>query len=590
MSPKKTVILIVIAVAIVLFYTQDKKKVAEEKKVEEQKKEFVTVKSDDVMALSIERNGKTIAAERDGDGWKITKPVEWAGEKFAWDTIADNLTDAKIERTFPDEGEKVTDKELEDWGLKPAHLKLTATVRDGSKEMTFKFGNHPPGTKSSVYALSSEKENQAFIIPQAVVFSSSKELRDLRDRKMVHVKFDHDDLKQVEIHNKDMDVQAKVDGNGLWILTSLGNVRADPGQLRLFFDKLNGDAQDILDDVDPKKLTEYGLADDQLASATRYKVVMGSEGITKTFYIGKYSAEHQGYLGKREGKDSLFVIKKNTFKGVKTKVEDLRPKKAIPLETYNTDVISATSHGKPLYTLRKKDYKWRMQFPHDATAERDEVDKLIRTFNDHKITSYLSSASDDAALGLDDPQLVFKVEGKDKKETVLFGKKNGSGSVYCAWPGYPDRFLIKQEILDDLLKDPLKLLTPAEQERISPKKKEKKEKEEKVLDLTKDATSEAAGSETGTASSESVVPPKAVKPATGQISSSSAQEKGQEKAPEKASKAPETSKPTAEKANAVPGVSSATKAEQNETAGSAGKTEAKKGQEKVPSGDKGQKK
>ena len=144
---------------------------------------------------------------------------------------------------------------------------------------------------------------------------------------------------------------------------------------------------------------------------------------------------------------------------MKETIEDLRPSKAIPLQKFNTDIIRATAEGEPLYAIEKVDYKWRMKIPHDATAERDAVDALLEAFNDKKISSYLKDASGDADLGLDNPQLVIYVEGDDKSETVLFGNRDGAGSVYAAWAGYPDRFLLDQEILDELKKDPLDLLT-----------------------------------------------------------------------------------------------------------------------------------
>ena len=102
----------------------DKDNVAEKKAAEELEKEFVAVESKDVMKLTIDRGGNQVAAERDGEDWRIVDPVEWPGDKFAWKTIADNLASAKINRRFPDEGEDLTDKQLEMWGLAEPQLKL----------------------------------------------------------------------------------------------------------------------------------------------------------------------------------------------------------------------------------------------------------------------------------------------------------------------------------------------------------------------------------------------------------------------------------------------------------------------------------
>lgn len=479
MSTTKTIVLLVVAIAVVLFYMKDKVNVAEKKAAEELKKEFVAQESEDVMKLAIDREGQQVTAERDGEDWKLVDPVEWPGDKFAWNAIADNLTSAKINRQFPDEGEELTDKQREMWGVADPQLKLTATVRDESKEITLEFGNNPPNSKSSVYAISSEKEDKVFIIPQSVVTSCSKELHDLRDLTIFDIDFNT--VTQFEVSNKSIVFVAKKDASGKWVLPDHDGIRAAGENVSTYVSKMNLKAFKILDNVPAERVQELGLADDQLASATRHRAVT-ADGSSHLFHVGAFLEDDEAYVGKREGTDSLFVIKKYFFESVKETIEEMRPSKAVPLQKYNTDIIRATADGEPLYAIEKIDYNWRMGFPHDATAERDNVDALLTAFNDNKISSFLESASSDADLGLDNPQLIVHVEGDDKSETVLFGNRDGAGSVYTAWVGYPDRFLLDQEILDKLKKDPLDLLTSDERKKI----------EDQVLDLTEEEPEEPA--------------------------------------------------------------------------------------------------
>jgi hypothetical protein len=495
MSPIKTIALLLIAVAIVAVYIWDKDNVAEKKAAEELEKDFVAVESKDVMKLTIDRAGNKVTAERNEENWKVVDPVEWPGDKFAWKAIADNLASAKISRRFPDEGETLTDKQLEMWGIANPQLKLTATIRDGSKEITLQFGNNPPDSKSSVYAVSSEKEGNAFIIPQAVVTSCSKELHDLRDLTIFDIDFGT--VTQLEVSNKSLAFVAKKDDNGKWILPDHGKIRAADENVSTYVSKLNLKAFKILDNLPEERVRELGLADDQLASATRYRTVT-ADGASHLFHVGAFVPDSEGYVGKREGTESLFVIKRYFFESVKETIEELRPSKAIPLQKHNTDIIRATADGAPLYAIEKVDYNWRMGLPHSATAERDAVDALVNAFNDNKIGSYLKDASSDAELGLDNPQLIIYVEGDGKSETVLFGNRDGAGSVYAAWAGYADRFLLDQEILDKLKKDPLDLLTKDERKRI----------EEEVLDLTEEEPEEPAAESAAELAVEPASPPK----------------------------------------------------------------------------------
>jgi hypothetical protein len=466
MNPKKTIVLAVLAIAIIAIYVYDKEQVTEQKKKEEETKDFFLTESKDIMKIAIDRNGKKISAERDGENWKITEPLSWQGDKYAWNSIADNLASAKIDRTFPDEGETLTDADREKWGVKAPTLNIAATIRAESKEITLGFGNHPPGGSNQVFGQSSERPDNIFIIPQSVVVSASKELRDLRNRKIIDVRFDDKQITRVEVNNKSLAMVAEKGAGDTWQLTQPISARVDNAQLRKLVDKLGNDASNIIDSPSEELLKEVSLASDQLASATRYKVFTGES--SQTFYIGNFSVSEKAYVGKREGTDSLFVLAKEFFTDQPKAIDELRPKKALSLETWNTDILTATSEGKLLYSVSKMDGKWRMVSPEDATAERDLVEAIIRAFNDNKIISFAEGAGSDPDLGLDHPSLVLKATGKDATETILFGKEN-EGKVYAAWSGAPDRFLVDKKLLEAVRKDPLSLLTPAERDRINAK-------------------------------------------------------------------------------------------------------------------------
>jgi hypothetical protein len=477
MNPKKTIALAVIAIAIIAFYLHDKQTVEKQKKADTESKDLIVVESKDIKKVTVDRGGKKITAERDGENWKILEPIAWPGDKFAWNSIADNLASAKISRTFPDEGETLTDKDRENWGVAKPGMVLTATIKSGTPEQTrepsFSFGHHPPGGDSLVYALSSEKDGKVFILPNTLVSSASKEFRDLRNRKLVDVKFDDtkdaNKVTRLEVTNKDLSFTAERGPDNNWHLTQPSPGRADSTQLRKFIDKLGNDASNILDNVAQDKAQSLGLASDQLASATHYKVFTGTEGQSQTFYLGKFSLEEKAYVGKREGTDSLFVLAKEFFNDQPKHVDELRPKKALSLDTWSTDIVSVTSEGKLLYSVEKQEGKWRLVSPESATAERTAVEAVIRAFDDNKIRGFVDGLNDDKGFGLDKPRLVFHAKGKDKEETILFGNES-DGKVFSAWKGDPDRFIFDKKLLDALMKDPLSLVTVSEKERLSPKK------------------------------------------------------------------------------------------------------------------------
>jgi hypothetical protein len=485
MNWKTTIAFLVIAIAIVAFYLQDVEKVEEEKELEKQKEELVLAEEKDIMQLTVERPGKpTVSAVREGENWNLTEPVQWPADKFAWDAVASSLASAKIKRTFPDEGETVSDEDLTKWGLNPAGLTVKATVREGSAEHTIGFGNSIPSSDSSVYATSSDLTDKVVVIPNAVISNASRDLYNLREKKYLNVHFERDKPTRIEVSNKDIEVVAEKGEGDAWVIVSPEQVKGEPATLRKYVEKLGLESIKIIDDIDEDKLAKAGLADDQLDSATKYKIGFGEEGTAKTFYVGKFDPTEGGHLGRREGTKNLFVVAEDFFKDQPKTLSELRPTRAIAIQKWTADVISATSNGNPLFSLAKEDFKWRMTSPHSATAERETVDKIVDAFNDYKITSYVGSASTDAQLGLEVPILSLSIGGEEKLETIHFGEHDGVGGIYAAWEGLPDRFVLDQGVLDQVLLNPLDLLIPAERDRVAPPAEESKEPE--LLDLTGD--------------------------------------------------------------------------------------------------------
>ncbi len=481
---KTTLAFLVIAIVIVAFYLQDVEKVEQEKEIEKEKEELILAEKDDVMALSLERPGmETISAVKEGENWTLTEPISWPADKFAWDPIATSLSSAKIKRTFPDEGETLTEEDYKKWGLDPAGLTVKATVREGSAEYSFGFGNTVPSSDSSVYGTSSDLEDKVMVVPKSVIVNASKDLHHLREKKYLNVHFERDSPTRIEVSNKDLQVVIEKGEGESWALLSPTKGKADVTTFRKFVEKLGLESIKLIDEVDDAKLSKAGLADDQLDSATTYKIGFGEEGTTKTFYVGKFDPLEGGHLGRREGTRNLFVIDEEFFKDQPTTLDSLRPKRAISIQKWTANVVSATSNGEHLFDLSKEDFKWRMTSPHSATAERDTVDNMVDVFNDFLITSYVSNASTDVELGLEIPVLTLTVAGDDVRETLHFGDHDGIGGIYAGWEGLPDRFVLDQAVLEKVLLSPLDVLTPAERNRVAPPEESS---EPELLDLTGD--------------------------------------------------------------------------------------------------------
>ena len=181
MKFRTTAILLAVGLAAGLFYFLVEKPRDERLSRDAESEGILTrVAPEEVETLTVERADHTIAARRDGAGWRMTSPVEDSGDAGAFNTLILSVCGAAVERRIETHGEG-----LSEYGLDPPAAILRLSRSDGRVLVDLRIGEHNV-TKSHCYATFGAGPT-VLLIPSAVRRYSLRPLFEYRNPRIVEI-------------------------------------------------------------------------------------------------------------------------------------------------------------------------------------------------------------------------------------------------------------------------------------------------------------------------------------------------------------------------------------------------------------------
>ncbi len=203
MKPKTLLVMLGLVLglgAFIWFFEKDVPS-TEERQVQD-KKLLGELKSEDVTAVAIARDGKTVKLERDpkpadkksADGttapaaeraWRLTQPLQATADRWAVDRLVDSLTGLTKDRVM-DAGDR---KEL---GFDTPRAKVTLSA--GGRDTVVEIGAAIPASTNMAVAVAGEAP---VIVPNSVFTDLSKEAGDWRSKELFAGK--REDIQRITI-------------------------------------------------------------------------------------------------------------------------------------------------------------------------------------------------------------------------------------------------------------------------------------------------------------------------------------------------------------------------------------------------------
>jgi Domain of unknown function (DUF4340) len=198
-----------------------------------------------VASFDVKGASAEIAATKDGDAWKLTKPTDSHASQESIDSLLQAVSAAKMTSVASESAEN-----LARYGLATPAITFTSIDSKGAQS-TLLVGK----SNDKAYFARDVSRPMIFLVNADLYKKLSQKYSDLRDKKVLHS--DGADIQQIQIQdaNGSITVSRKKDSPDDWVFDSPDNQKGKPAAGSTILDALGGlQADDVNDRPSPSQL------------------------------------------------------------------------------------------------------------------------------------------------------------------------------------------------------------------------------------------------------------------------------------------------------------------------------------------------
>lgn len=388
----------------------------------------ISLTQDDITKLEVKKkDGEDVVLSRAGTAnWKIISPKPLVADQESVSTILYNLS--------PMDGATLIDEkasDLKQFGLAEPEAQVTATGKDG-KTHTILVGDETP-TGDSAYVMVSG-ESKVYLVPKNTKSNLDKDLKDLRDKRLMPVDFDKLTAPGVEISGAKLHLKfSSVDGK--WTVQSPANLRGDTSKMETIIEKLRTSTMDpSTSDADMKKAASL-FASGAPVATLKATDASGSQELQ----IRKAA---DGYYAKTTAMDGVYKVPNDLGDAVSKDAEDFREKRVFDFADEDPDKVELHDGSKAYFLTRNGEDWWSAD---GKKMDPLSVQEFLRTIRTLTATKFATSGFSSAALSL-------TVTSKDGKRIEKVDISKGGNDYLAKRSDGPALFDLDAKTIDDMRK------------------------------------------------------------------------------------------------------------------------------------------
>ncbi len=385
----------------------------------------ISLTQDDITKLEVKKkDGEDVVLSRAGaSGWKITSPKPLVADQDSVSTILYNLS--------PMDGATVIDEkpaDLKQFGLAEPEAQVSATGKD-RKVHTILVGDETP-TGDAAYVMVSG-ESKVYSVPKNTKANLDKDLKDLRDKRLMPVDFDK--LTGVEISGAKLHLTFGSD-DGKWTVRSPANLRGDTSKMETIIEKLRTSTMDpSTSDADMKKAASL------FASGAPVATLKATDATGSQELQIRKAAD--GYYAKTTAMDGVYKVPNDLGDAVNKDAEDFREKRVFDFADEDPDKVEMHDGSKAYFLTRSGEDWWSDGKKMDPLS----VQEFLRTIRTLTATKFAASGFSGAAVSL-------VVTSKDGKRVEKVDISKGGGGYLAKRADGPALFELDAKTIDDMRK------------------------------------------------------------------------------------------------------------------------------------------
>lgn len=401
----------------------------------------VKLKAGDFDTLEVTKGGTTAGIKKEGDAYKLVKPVAYAADKDGVKAAFEALEKMEFATIISDQKTRHGEFEVGDGGLRLAVKKGDTTLAD----------LHVGKTANDQTMVRVEGKDEVWGATGLPRYQFDKDVTAWRDKSIVT--FDEKDAEKLEIEAKGgakiaLTKPAAGDGGAPteWKVIE-SSVKVEP------FDKTvasglisqlsSWKANDFADSAKPE---ETGL------DAPELKVTVSLKGGKQvSALVGKKKGEDDTYV-KLADQPQVFLVKKYNLERIDKRPIEFREKTFCSLTNDEITEVAVAREKDP-FTISKSGKEWKLVKPTGVTLDQSKTGAITSTFVDWKAQGFAVDNSPQAT-GLAKPAATITVKSTVKGHgcTLKVGSEaSDKNSLYVAANGQPDVYVVPKWSVEHVL-------------------------------------------------------------------------------------------------------------------------------------------
>jgi hypothetical protein len=397
-----------------------------------------SIQPQDITSLAIKHPANSaepvLQFEKRDEVWRITQPLEARADQASLDGIIDGLSSARIAQTEPGAPDR-----LKVYGLDPPAVSLEFQLRSGAKH-TVALGKKD-FSGISVYAIVDGAKDAA-LLPESLLISSAKSLRDLRDRGVLHIAGDR--VVSFDLKNASGQLSAKKESvKDQWEFTKPAGSRGDAGNIGALLTSLGSAKWTNVASESPDNPAKYGLANPALTFTA-----VDDKGKSATLIVGKKDGDQ--YFARDTSAPMIFLINEDLYKKLAENYNDLRDKKLAHFDPAAINRVEIHNVNGTIICARKSEFEWTFEEPAGEKGKAAEISKLFTPLEQATAEQIFDQPAPNIRAVLAKPEFETILTDKSGRQVTIQISKESNGFVYARTSEGPAIYKLDKQILSDL--------------------------------------------------------------------------------------------------------------------------------------------
>jgi hypothetical protein len=340
-----------------------------------------------VARFTLDSQGESIVAVRDGFSWNIISPVETQGDYDMIEGVIHSAGDLEKAGIAADSIQvRQPDFNLADFGLASPSVRLSFT-NDAGKQESLAFGDRSP-TGAYFYVKTSE-DDQIYLVEGRFYFSLGLSLLDVRDKR--YVQFDPDRLMGIELVIGDQTMAVQRDETH-WRMTVPVEDGGDDSGIGQFLTQLRDARVEAF--LDGTTLAEAGL-DDPWFTVNLYE---GSERKLNGVAFGRKSGvrEYRKYLASSLLSPQVFEADSAFVHSLINSGEAFRTRDVFGFNRHLVDRVEITFPDSQMAFSKRGPEIWDVTSHPNHLVAGKRVEDFIDEITALRAVNYVAESMDEA--------------------------------------------------------------------------------------------------------------------------------------------------------------------------------------------------